>query len=72
MAIMGPSGSGKSMTLNTLSGRMSKGSSNYKLTGSIMVGDDPVTSRRAKKRIGFVTQADRLFAEFSVRETLLL
>ncbi|ONK68828.1 uncharacterized protein A4U43_C05F16440 [Asparagus officinalis] len=65
LALMGPSGSGKTSLLSLLGGRVHGGHIN----GSITYNDEPYT-KSLKRRIGFVTQDDVLFAHLTVRETL--
>ncbi|KAB2603597.1 ABC transporter G family member 22-like [Pyrus ussuriensis x Pyrus communis] len=63
LALMGPSGGGKTTLLNLLSGRV-------KLkTGTITYNDQPYT-KFLKRRIGFVMQDDLLFSHLTVKETL--
>ncbi|KAM1659390.1 hypothetical protein ACFX1X_002530 [Malus domestica] len=63
LALMGPSGGGKTTLLNLLSGRV-------KLkTGTITYNDQPYT-KFLKQRIGFVMQDDLLFSHLTVKETL--
>ncbi|KAG6540948.1 hypothetical protein Mapa_017669 [Marchantia paleacea] len=65
LAMMGPSGSGKTTLLNILGGR-SKGI----LTGKILYNDMPY-DKGMKRRTGFVTQDDVLYAHLTVKETLV-
>ncbi|KAG1333886.1 ABC transporter G family member 22 [Cocos nucifera] len=65
LALMGPSGSGKTTLLSLLGGRISSNT----LEGSITYNDEPY-NKSLKRRIGFVTQDDVLFAHLTVRETL--
>ncbi|THU68468.1 hypothetical protein C4D60_Mb08t04210 [Musa balbisiana] len=65
LALMGPSGSGKTTLLSLLGGRI-RGNS---VEGTITYNDEPYT-KSLKRRIGFVTQDDVLFAHLTVRETL--
>ncbi|XP_054798832.1 ABC transporter G family member 22-like [Prosopis cineraria] len=63
LALMGPSGGGKTTLLNILSGRTRFNS------GSITYNDRPYT-KSLKKRIGYVTQDDVVFPHLTVKETL--
>ncbi|XP_020533023.1 ABC transporter G family member 22 isoform X2 [Jatropha curcas] len=63
LALMGPSGGGKTSLLNLLSGRVKFTS------GSIAYNGRPYT-KSLKRRIGFVTQDDVLFPHLTVKETL--
>ncbi|PKA62129.1 ABC transporter G family member 22 [Apostasia shenzhenica] len=65
LALMGPSGSGKTTLLSLLGGRIS----GNVVEGSITYNDEPY-NKSLKRRIGFVTQDDVLFAHLTVRETL--
>ena len=71
IAIMGPSGSGKSMLLNLL------GCLDRPTTGSFFLGDDDVATMNDDQlsyirasRIGFVFQAYKLIAQLSVVENI--
>ncbi|KAF5832191.1 hypothetical protein DUNSADRAFT_11998 [Dunaliella salina] len=64
LALMGPSGSGKSTLLQVLGGR-----STCRISGDMLFNGAPLT-KNVKKRLGFVTQDDVLFAELTVYETL--
>ncbi|GLU07041.1 hypothetical protein SLE2022_240200 [Rubroshorea leprosula] len=63
LALMGPSGGGKTTLLNLLSGRVKFNS------GTITYNDQPYT-RSLKCRIGFVMQDDVAFPHLTVKETL--
>ncbi|XP_042439406.1 ABC transporter G family member 22-like [Zingiber officinale] len=65
LALMGPSGGGKTTLLNILSGRIKIKSD----SGSITYNDQPY-SKALKQRIGFVLQDDVVFTSLTVRETL--
>ncbi|KAJ3673559.1 hypothetical protein LUZ60_005551 [Juncus effusus] len=65
VAMMGPSGSGKTTLLSILGGRLS----NNTIEGSITYNDQAY-NKTLKRRIGFVTQDDVLFAHLTVKETL--
>ncbi|XP_010911944.2 ABC transporter G family member 22 isoform X2 [Elaeis guineensis] len=65
LALMGPSGGGKTTLLNLLSGRV-----NIKGHGGIITYNDQPYSKWLKKRIGFVLQDDVVFPHLTVRETL--
>jgi ABC-type multidrug transport system ATPase subunit len=71
-ALMGPSGSGKTSLLNTLAGR-TKQAKGLKLTGTICVNGEPVTSWSSYRRLcAYVEQDDLLFHTLTVTETLML
>lgn len=64
MALMGPSGSGKSSLLSILGGRStSRTSGTVHFNGRVM--DKPM-----KRKLGYVTQDDILFSQLTVYETL--
>ncbi|XWS21756.1 hypothetical protein CRYUN_Cryun30bG0081400 [Craigia yunnanensis] len=63
LALMGPSGGGKTTLLNLLSGRAKFDS------GTITYNDQPY-SKSLKRRIGFVLQDDVAFPHLTVKETL--
>ncbi|KAJ3702418.1 hypothetical protein LUZ61_006123 [Rhynchospora tenuis] len=65
VAMMGPSGCGKTSLLSILGGRIS----NNAVEGSVTYNDETY-NKSLKRRIGFVTQDDVLFAHLTVRETL--
>ncbi|XP_040995895.1 ABC transporter G family member 22-like isoform X1 [Juglans microcarpa x Juglans regia] len=63
LALMGPSGGGKTSLLSLLSGRVKFSS------GTITYNDQPYT-KSLKTRIGFVLQDDVVFPHLTVKETL--
>ncbi|CAN1234939.1 ABC transporter G family member 22 [Linum perenne] len=63
LALMGPSGGGKTTLLNLLSGRIKSSD------GIITYNDQPYT-KSLKRRFGFVTQDDVVFPHLTVKETL--
>ncbi|KAH0976738.1 hypothetical protein GBA52_026457 [Prunus armeniaca] len=64
LALMGPSGGGKTTLLNLLSGRVKLNS------GTITYNDQPYTKSLKRSRIGYVMQDDLLFPHLTVKETL--
>ncbi|KAL4561289.1 hypothetical protein LXL04_033453 [Taraxacum kok-saghyz] len=70
MAIVGPSGSGKSSLLHFISGRVRDNTWDPKTT--ISLNDFPITSPSQMKKIcGFVAQEDNLLPLLTVKETLM-
>ncbi|OVA16169.1 ABC transporter-like [Macleaya cordata] len=65
LALMGPSGGGKTTLLNLLSGRVK----NSEPSGTITYNDQPY-SKSLKRRIAFVLQDDVVFPHLTVKETL--
>ncbi|XP_010244004.1 PREDICTED: ABC transporter G family member 22-like isoform X2 [Nelumbo nucifera] len=65
LALMGPSGGGKTTLLNLLSGRVKTDD----VSCSITYNDQPY-SKSLKRRIGFVMQDDVAFPHLTVKETL--
>ncbi|KAL7117782.1 hypothetical protein ACP275_03G094800 [Erythranthe tilingii] len=63
LALMGPSGGGKTTLLNLLSGRV-------KNNGGTITYNDQLYSKSLKRRIGFVFQDDVVFPHLTVKETL--
>ncbi|KAL2232271.1 ABC transporter G family member 22 [Sesamum indicum] len=63
LALMGPSGGGKTTLLNVLSGRV-------KNSGGTITYNDQLYTTSLKHRIGFVLQDDIAFPHLTVRETL--
>ncbi|KAK9996655.1 hypothetical protein SO802_021341 [Lithocarpus litseifolius] len=67
MAIMGPTGAGKSTFLDALAGRTAQGS----LEGSVRIDGKPVTTSYMKMISSYVMQSDQLFPMLTVFETFL-
>ncbi|GFP97814.1 ABC transporter g family member 22, partial [Phtheirospermum japonicum] len=67
LALMGPSGGGKTTLLNILSGRVKNNNNN---NGGTITYNDQLYSKSLKSRIGFVLQDDIVFPHLTVKETL--
>ena len=66
IAIMGPSGAGKTSFLNVLAGR----SSYARMAGTISINHIPCSTRRLRSYAGFVPQDDILHGDLTVYENL--
>lgn len=67
LAIMGPSGGGKTTLLNILAGRIPPGSITY---GEILYKDKPRTSSKWMRQVGYVDQDDIVYGSLSVEDTI--
>lgn len=68
LALMGPSGSGKSSILSWITGTLN---SNIRATGSVMLGDNDITHLPVERRcLGLMLQQDYLFPHMSVAQNL--
>jgi len=73
LAIMGPTGCGKTSLMNILAARVpSGGNATQKLTGSITVNGKPRKESQFRRWSAYVLQDDFLYAHLTVHETLLL
>jgi len=66
VALLGPNGAGKSTLLKLLAGLITATAGSIQLDGVAVTGDNP----QARKRIGFLTPADHLYENLTVRENL--
>jgi heme ABC exporter ATP-binding subunit CcmA len=66
VALLGPNGAGKSTLLKLLAGLIPSTTGAIQFDGVAVSGDNP----RARKRIGFLTPADHLYENLTVRENL--
>ena len=71
LAIMGPTGSGKTSLLNILAKRCPR-TQNGALTGSLSVNNSPVKDKSFYRLTSYVMQDDAMFAELTVLETLMI
>ena len=69
LALMGPTGSGKTSLLNALAGRTPVGG---RLRGEILVDGEPRTESFMRERVAYVMQEELLFPWLTVEETLTL
>ncbi|OMO98863.1 ABC transporter-like protein [Corchorus capsularis] len=67
MAIVGPSGAGKSTLLDVLAGMIPMS----KLSGNVLVNNQPMDPRHFRRVSGYVTQGEVLFPLLTVEETLM-
>ena len=77
LAIMGPTGCGKSSLCDVLCGRVCKKASDAKLSGKVEFNGDFVfkdfdAALRYRESIAYVQQEDQLFLFLTIRETLIL
>eukprot|EP00752_Nemacystus_decipiens_P005654 g5117.t1 len=71
LAIMGPSGSGKSSLLNVLAGRVPAAKQN-RLEGVVVVGDTDLSDFDTQRYVAYVRQEQSFYPFLTVRETLLI
>ena len=71
VAIMGPTGSGKTSLLNILAKRCPI-TNLASLTGSMRVNDQPIDDKMFYRLTSYVMQDDAMFAELTVFETLMI
>jgi len=71
LAIMGPTGSGKTSLLNVLAGRVGYNKKSL-LTGSISINGQPKVDRLFRRISAYVTQDDILYTHLTVKETLIM
>ncbi len=69
LAILGPTGCGKTSLVNVLSGRLVAGS-NLHLSGNVYYDDQFIDHASLNEKAVVVTQDDMLFSYLTVRETL--
>ena len=66
-AIAGPSGAGKTMLLEILAGMIPLS----RVTGHVLVNDQPMNAKNFRRVSGYVTQDEALFPLLTVEETLM-
>ena len=73
LAIMGPTGCGKTSLMNILAARVpSGGAATQKLTGTITINGQPRNESQFRRWSAYVLQDDFLYPHLTVHETLLL
>lgn len=73
LAIMGPTGCGKTSLLNVLAARLpAQGESNIKLEGRVYLDGKLRSDSAFRKLSAYVLQDDKLYAHLTVKETLTL
>jgi ABC-type multidrug transport system ATPase subunit len=73
LAIMGPTGCGKTSLLNVLAARMPYGNAkNTKITGSILVNGSPRNDENFRSVSGYILQDDKMYPHLTVYETMSL
>jgi ABC-type multidrug transport system ATPase subunit len=73
LAVMGPTGCGKTSLLNILAARMpSGGSQNMELSGQVCINGTPRNDDKLRRKSAYVLQDDNMFAHITVLETLTL
>lgn len=68
LAVMGPSGAGKTSLLNVLAGRVAP-NRNVTLSGNISINNELTHPKAYKDRVAYVTQTDALLSTFTPRES---
>ncbi|KAF8025899.1 hypothetical protein BT93_F2656 [Corymbia citriodora subsp. variegata] len=66
-AIAGPSGAGKTTLLEVLAGKISRG----RVSGEVLVNNQPIDPKSFQRLSGYVPQDDTLFPSLTVEETLM-
>jgi ABC-type multidrug transport system ATPase subunit len=73
LAIMGPTGCGKTSLLNVLAARVpSGGKSASKLSGNILINGAPRDDEKFRRISAYVLQDDKMYPHLTVYETLML
>eukprot|EP01040_Poterioochromonas_malhamensis_P000564 gene564-604_t len=73
LAIMGPTGCGKTSLMNVLAARVADiSAANAKLTGAILVNGLPRDDEAFRRISAYVLQDDRLYPHLTVNETLMI
>lgn len=73
LALMGPTGCGKTSLLNILAARVSAGgSSNASISGDILINGAPRHDEGFRRMSAYVVQDDRMYPHLTIFETLML
>ena len=73
LAIMGPTGCGKTSLLNLLAARVSAaGASNAKISGEILINGQPRNDEGFRRMSAYVVQDDTMYPHMTIFETLML
>lgn len=70
LAIMGPSGAGKTSLLDMLAGRVAHSTQKLSFSGAVKINGEKRNFALFRKMSAFVQQSDMLFPELTVRETI--
>ena len=70
LCILGPSGSGKTSLIQILAGRIKTTKSSHRVTGSVLVNDEELSSTAFRRLSGLVTQEDVFEGCLTVEETI--
>ncbi|CAM9546843.1 unnamed protein product, partial [Hapterophycus canaliculatus] len=71
LAIIGPSGAGKTSLLDVFVGKVKAGTQGLSVTGDITVNGEPMSRSFFLENAAYVPQEDRLWSALTVRENLM-